>query len=101
MAKTSSIYARVEPELKKQAERVLEQLEIPMSYAVSMFLKQIVLQQGIPFEMKLPGRRPVDMSMLTDEELGVEIEKGWNAIEEGRVYSADAIEEELKREYGL
>lgn len=56
MARTSSVYARVEPEIKEQAESVLDQLGIPMSNAVSMFLRQIVLQQGIPFEMKLPVR---------------------------------------------
>lgn len=37
MARTSSIYARVEPELKEQAELVLDQLGIPMSNAVGMF----------------------------------------------------------------
>ena len=53
MARTSSIYARVEPELKEQAELVLDQLGIPMSNAVGMFLRQVVLQRGIPFDMKL------------------------------------------------
>lgn len=39
MARTSSVYARVEPEIKEQAESVLDQLGIPMSNAVSMFLR--------------------------------------------------------------
>ena len=47
------MFARVEPELKEQAESVLDQLGIPMSNAVGMFLRQIVLQKGIPFEMKI------------------------------------------------
>ena len=51
MARTSNIYVRVEPEIKEQAENVLEQLGIPMSNAISVFLRQIVLQKGIPFEM--------------------------------------------------
>lgn len=54
MAKTSNVFARVEPEIKDRAERVFDQLGIPMSNAVGMFLRQDVLCQGIPFEMKLP-----------------------------------------------
>ena len=38
MARTSNVFARVEPEIKEQAEQVLDQLGIPMSNAVSMFL---------------------------------------------------------------
>jgi DNA-damage-inducible protein J len=50
MARTSNIFARVEPEIKKQAELVLEQLGISMSNAIGLFLRQVVLQRGIPFE---------------------------------------------------
>lgn len=101
MARTSSIYARVEPEIKEQAESVLEELGITMSNAVSMFLKQIVLQQGIPFEMKLPARKPVAMGALTKEEIDSEIKKGMKSIEEGRVYSAEDVEAQMMREFGV
>lgn len=49
--------ARVEPEVKEQAEQVLDRLGIPMSNAVGMFLRQIVLQRGLPFEVKLPQEK--------------------------------------------
>lgn len=101
MARTSSVYARVEPDIKEQAENVLEQLGIPMSNAVSMFLRQIVLQQGIPFEMKLPASKPVAMCSLTKEEIDSEISKGMKSIEEGRVYSADVVEKEMMRDFGV
>lgn len=65
MARSSSIFARVEPEVKKQAEKVLEQLGIPMSNAINIFLRQIVLQNGIPFEMKLPESKVVAYGSLT------------------------------------
>ena len=47
MARTANVFARVEPEVKEQAEQVLDRLGIPMSNAVGMFLRQIVLQRGI------------------------------------------------------
>ena len=63
-------YVAFEPEAKEQAERVLDQLGIPMSNAVGMFLRQIVLQRGIPFEVKLPAyEEPVAYGSLTKERL--------------------------------
>ncbi len=101
MARTANVFARVEPEIKEQAESVLDQLGIPMSNAVGMFLRQVVLQKGIPFEMKLPGTKPIAYGSLTKEQFDKEMEKGMADIKAGRVYSADDIEEEMKRDFGL
>lgn len=101
MARTSNIFARVEPEVKEQAEQVLEQLGIPMSNAIGMFLRQVVMQRGIPFEMKLPVNKPLAIDSLTKEQFDEEMQKGMDDIKEGRVYSADAVEDEMKRIYGI
>lgn len=101
MARTSNVFARVEPEVKEQAEMVLNQLGIPMSNAVGMFLRQVVIQRGIPFEMKLPANKPLDMSQMTKEQFDAEIQKGIIDIENGRVYSVDEVEEEMHRLYGI
>lgn len=100
MARTSNVFARVEPEIKEQAEQVLSQLGIPMSNAVGMFLRQVVLQQGIPFEMKLPSR-PLNYYMLTEEQFNKEMEKGMADIKAGKVYSSEEVEEEFKRKFSL
>ena len=101
MARTSNVFARVEPEIKEQAEAVLEKLGIPMSNAVSMFLRQVVLQRGIPFEMKLPKEEPLAYGALTKEQFDEEIGMGIADMKAGRVYSADAIEAEMRRDYGI
>lgn len=101
MARTSNVFARVEPEVKEQAEMVLNQLGISMSNAVGMFLRQVVIQRGIPFEMKLPANKPLDMSQMTKEQFDAEIQKGITDIENGRVYSVDEVEEEMHRLYGV
>lgn len=101
MAKTANVFARVEPSVKEQAERILEQLGVPMSNAVSMFLRQIVIQNGIPFDIKLPRTEPLAYGSLTKEQFDMAIEKGMSDIAKGNVYSADAIEEEMKREFGI
>lgn len=101
MARTSNIFARVEPEVKEQAEQVLEQLGIPMSNAIGMFLRQVVMQRGIPFEIKLPANKPLAIGSLTKEQFDEEMQKGMDDIKAGRVYSADAVEDEMKRIYGI
>ncbi len=99
MARTANVFARVKPEIKEQAEIVLEQLGIPMSNAVGMFLTQVVIQQGIPFEVKLSSKRPLVMNELSKEQFDAEIQKGMDDIENGRVYSADEVEAEIRRMY--
>ena len=64
MAKTANMYARIEPDLKSQAEAILSALGISASNAITMFYKQIVLQKGLPFEVKLP-EHPLDISRMT------------------------------------
>jgi DNA-damage-inducible protein J len=54
MAKTATIQARVDPEIKKNAQKILSALNISMSEAISIYLKQVTLYKGIPFEIKIP-----------------------------------------------
>lgn len=102
MAKTTSVFARVEPELKDMAENVLEQLGIPMSNAIGMFLKQVVLQRGLPFDVKLPElTRPVATGSLTKTELDVELQKGYDDYLAGRSRPANEAFQQMERELGL
>ena len=100
MAKTANIYTRVDPEIKNQAEQILEQLGIPMSNAIGMFLKQVVLQRGIPFEMKLTSNIPIAIGSMTKEQFDMELQKGMDDIAAGRVIDADTVEAEIRSMYG-
>ena len=91
MPKTANLYARIEPELKEQAESILAALGIPASNAITMFYKQIILHRGIPFEMKLPVAKPVDMSVLTKEQLDAELQKGYDDVMAGRTMPAEQV----------
>ena len=101
MAKTANLYARIEPELKEQAETILAALGIPASNAITMFYKQIILQRGIPFEMKLPERKLVDMNALSQEQLNTELQKGYDDVLAGRTKPADQVFAAIRRDYGL
>jgi len=101
MARTSNIFARVEPEIKDQAEQVLNQLGIPMSNAIGLFLRQVVLHRGIPFEMKLPEKKLPDYNSMTDEQFDAAIMRGMMDISEGKVMSSAQVADMMKREYGV
>lgn len=101
MAKTSNIFARIDPEIKKQAEQVLEQLGIPMSNAIGLFLRQIVMQRGIPFDMKLPQSNLLAVGSLSEAQFNAEIEKGLADLTAGKVTSADQVAERMQRDYNI
>ena len=54
MAKTETIRARVEPELKQQAEDVLRELGLSATEAITLFYRQVTMHRGLPFEVKIP-----------------------------------------------
>ena len=54
MAKTDVMHIRVEPDIKKKAEATLSLLGLSTSAAFNVFLNQVVLTGGLPFEIKLP-----------------------------------------------
>jgi DNA-damage-inducible protein J len=56
MAKTEAIKARVEPKLKAQAERILDELGLDASDAIRVFYKQVVLRKGLPFDVAIPNK---------------------------------------------
>ena len=101
MAKTTNVFARVEPEIKEQAESVLSELGIPMSSAISIYLRQIVLQRKIPFEIKLPRQKPAEISALSETELDAELEKGYAAVKSGRTKKASDVHARLIEKYDL
>ena len=62
MPKTAIIQTRIDPRVKAKAQKILSKLNISMSEAISLFLTQVSLNKGIPFEIKLPNK-------LTEETL--------------------------------
>jgi len=55
MAKTAVISTRIEPELKRDAEQIFRELGLTTSQAITLFYKQVDLQRGLPFSVKIPN----------------------------------------------
>ena len=54
--KTTSIHARIEPKLKKDVEKIFSQIGLSMSDGINIFLRQVSMQKGIPFDVKIPNK---------------------------------------------
>ena len=60
MSKTATIRARVEPELKREAETVFARLGMTTTEAITLFYRQVTLHHGMPFELRLPNARTTE-----------------------------------------
>ena len=59
MAKTEMIRARVEPELKSQAEEIFSGLGLSPTAAITLFYRQVTLHHGLPFAVKVPNAETI------------------------------------------
>lgn len=100
MAKSANLYARIEPEVKEQAEAILNALGIPASNAITMFYKQVILQRGLPFEVKLP-EHPLDVSRMTVEQIDSELEKGYAKMNAGQSIPAKQAFDDIRGELAV
>lgn len=100
-AKSANLYARIEPDVKEQAESILNTLGIPASNAINMFYKQIILNKGLPFAVKIPSARPVSVAELSEAELNAELEKGYADMTAGRTKPARQAFADIRRDYGI
>lgn len=55
MSKTSTIRARIEPDLKDKAEDIFRRLGITTTQAITMFYKQVEMRNGLPFDVAIPN----------------------------------------------
>ncbi len=94
MSKTSNIRVKVNNDVKSQAEAVLERLGVSMADAISVFLKQVIMQNGLPFDVKVHFNKLISISDLKEDEFSLELEKAENDFKNGRVYSLEEIKKE-------
>lgn len=101
MSNTATVYARIDPKLKKDVDCILNELNVTPSALIQMLYGQIKLTKGIPFEVKLPTRKPVFVDELSIEDLNIELSKGVEDIKQGNIYSIDDVDERLKKDFGI
>ena len=81
MNKTAVVSARITPEAKTNAEKVLEKLGLTTTDAITMLFQQINLRQGIPFPVEIPNSETLKAIVETDAGINVKVA---NSMEELR-----------------
>ena len=67
MNKSSTIRARVEPDLKNKAEVIFHKLGLTTTQAITLFYKQVELRNGLPFDIVIPNKTTIRTFNDTDE----------------------------------
>ena len=68
MAETTNISIRMDPELKKQADALFNALEMNLSTAFNIFVRQSLREGGIPFEIKLENPNKETIAAMIEAE---------------------------------
>ena len=66
MAKEAMIRARIEPHLKAEAESIFEELGLSITQAITLFYRQVKLNRGLPFEVRIPNQTTAKTFRDTD-----------------------------------
>jgi DNA-damage-inducible protein J len=67
MAKSAIIRARIEPELKAEAETIFDELGLSITEAITLFYRQVKLVRGLPFEVRIPNQTTLQTFQDTDD----------------------------------
>ena len=83
MAKTATVQARIDPQLKENVEKILAQLELSSSDAIKLFYRQIELIGGLPFDLKLPAQVLAEQKLMDELDAGIQSAEtqGWVGFE--------------------
>lgn len=53
-SKTASILVHIEPDIKEQADEIMQTIGIPASIVINMLYRQIIITKSIPFNLSIP-----------------------------------------------
>ena len=79
MEKSTTLNLKINPEVKENAEKILSQLGISISCAVTMFLNQVIF----PIELPQPPSK-VNLDTMSHDELITKLEKSHNDFLNGK-----------------
>ena len=96
-SKTANVMARVEPQVKEQAEEIMDMLGIPVSVVINTLYKQIIMTRSIPFSLSVPVA-PAARDELDDAAFHAMMERGLKEAKADQSRLASDVFADLKRE---
>lgn len=96
-AKTANVLARVEPEVKEQAEEIMSQLGIPVSVVINMLYKQIIMKKAIPFSLSVSSM-PITLDEMDATTFNSVMENGLKQAKNGNSKDMNDVFSALHKE---
>ena len=96
--RSANVMARVEPEIKAQAEAIIAQLGLTASSAINMFYRQIIQEQALPFQPRVVSRHPGSVDEMDREEFDTRMAIGYSQAINGDDFSLDEAFDDLLEE---
>ena len=81
-ARSANVNVRVEPDVKKQAEDILEKLGVSTSAFINRTYRQVIMKRGIPFSVELPSEIKT-LDTMTDAEFDEMMQTGLEQAKKG------------------
>lgn len=95
-AKTANVLARVEPDVKEQAEAIMAKLGVPVSTVINMLYKQIIMTRSIPFALSVPSA-PIARDEMDTAALNAMMEEGLSQAKAGQGLPLDEAVKQLAK----
>ena len=99
--KTANVTARIQPNIKEQAEAILDRLGIPVSVFIDMTYRQVIMRDGVPFSLDIPDKLVTRDSItqgLDEAEFDIMMQTGLSQAKRNDSVSVDEAFEQLKAE---
>lgn len=94
--KTANVVARVAPDVKTQAEAIMDQLGIPASVVINSLYKQIIMTKSIPFSLSIP-RESFAIDEMDSQTFNAMMEEGYRQALNGEAKPISEVFEEIRK----
>lgn len=94
--KSANVTARVQPEIKQQAEAILANIGLPVSVLIDTLYRQIIMTGGVPYSLSVP-QIPTRDSM-TEAQFNAMMEKGYQQAKNGQAIPVDEALAQIRNE---
>ncbi len=95
--KSANVTARVQPEIKQQAEAILANIGLPVSVLIDTLYRQIIMTGGVPYSLSVPQIPPTRDSM-TEAQFNAMMEKGYQQAKNGQTIPVDEAFAQIRSE---
>lgn len=98
MIKNATVSARVDENIKTQAEDILHQLGIPVSVVINTLYHQIIARNGLPFSLTLPPK-PKSLEEMSKSELDAKLQHSYEQARSRQGRPMDDVFDEIERKH--